>query len=218
MFDDPRKQPEREPEPEANELPEELAALERRLAEFVPPTPRLDRDRLMFAAGSAAAEGGACDSLALADTSHANQSQSKRWFWPAATATMTAASVVLAAVLAWQLRSNTDGPVVVATRNIVKPSADRHTADTNARLDEVAIAPSSLPPVSGWPRAKGPTTGYLAERRIAITRGVDALGRNQYSSGGSVGTIDDASWSEPATVRELLEELLPEAAQPQARS
>jgi len=83
---------------EADALPAELAALERQLKQLTPTAPRVDRDQLMFAAGR---------SSRLAERSWASS-----WFWPAATALTTAATIFLASMLVWQRKSSPS----VATR------------------------------------------------------------------------------------------------------
>jgi len=71
-------------------LPAELAALEKQLAAFAPMAPRVDRDRLMFAAGRAS----------VGHSTGTSWAGSK--FWPAATVLATAASILLATMLVWQ--------------------------------------------------------------------------------------------------------------------
>jgi len=66
--------------------PEDLKALEAALAALVPRSDRLDRDRLMFLAGQAAA-------------SQPAAALSRRWVWPSAFSAMTAVAASLLAML-----------------------------------------------------------------------------------------------------------------------
>src|SRR5262245_36381221 len=79
-----------------NELTPDLAAFERQLRGLAHglAAPRIDRDQLMLAAGRAAAEG------PVPATPRA--ARSRAWLWPAATFTMTAATLFLATMLVWQ--------------------------------------------------------------------------------------------------------------------
>ena len=114
-----------EQESREHEIAPELAALERQLRGMTPAAPRVDRDQLMFAAGQAAGVGrkparmaGLC-MIAPADRCYiAGPSWAARRFWPAATFTMTAATLLLATMLVWQRQS-----LQVASQGVTPVSA-----------------------------------------------------------------------------------------------
>lgn len=173
------------------ELAADLAELEKRLARLTLAPPRVDRDALMFAAGQAAERGGSTKQGAW---------RGNRWLWPAATATMTAATIFLAVMLVWQPEQRSgDLPVVVA-QDTAKPPA--------ASAAEIDVAPVRR---DTWPWASRPTSGYLGLRYTALTRGIGAIEREFQSAGNNGGSLDGLQWVEPATVRRLLDELLPQA-------
>ncbi len=211
-----------EHQPDERPLPAELAAVERQLAGLAPTAPRIDRDRLMFEAGRAAAD---AESRAVHLGEGASAARSRQepspgqgtltptlshgergrrgWFWPAATATMTAATVLLAVMLVRQDRQS-------GAPQLVSVPPDKATVETPAaepRLerdgDESLMLAQSQ---EAWPLRGQPTRGYLGARYVALTRGVDALADNWRPAvvrGGG-----DASPHEPQTSREMLEEML----------
>lgn len=200
-----------EHEPAEFELAPDLAAIERQLARLTPAAPRIDRDRLMFAAGQAAAGSteprrlGYIAGPSRAGELSANLFRARAWFWPAATATMTAATLLLATMLVWQRASQSIAvhqpappqPATVATA----PAAQ--SVDTTTAAAPVARQSEDY----GWPMVSRPTAGYLGLRYIALTRGVGELEtHNRTASSDS-----DSSGNAPATQRELLRELLPAA-------
>jgi hypothetical protein len=187
-----------DPEALAPEVPPELLAIERHLAQLAPAPPQIDRDKLMFAAGRAAGE-----SAALA--ARLRVSGVARWLWPAATATMAAASLLLGMMLVWR----NDHPPLAAENSLAS------SARTNLPPHDIAIASvdSALPPTlndhaGSW--LAGGDGGYLALRQIALTRGVGALNSDSLSSNGRGTTVTEPP-PPPATARDLLNELLPEA-------
>src|SRR5688500_8952861 len=80
-------------EPERTELTPELAALERQLSALSLSPPRIDRDKLMVQAGRAAA------SRPRWSINLASPPWGRSRIWPASTAAMPAASVLLATML-----------------------------------------------------------------------------------------------------------------------
>jgi hypothetical protein len=166
-------------------LPAELARLEEQLAGMSPNAPHVDRDRLMFDAGAASAQPGRLGYIA-------EPSWLGGRFWHAATVTMTAATVVLAAML---LRQRDVDHELAAM-----PSSAEIAATTEAA--EPAVGPSLLLPPDRIP------PGYLGVRHVALTQGVGALDEKTSVSSGLNGDVRP-----PATSRELLEELLPKEAQ-----
>lgn len=167
-------------EHEAHEpqLTGELAALERQLKQLTPTAPRVDRDQLMFAAGR---------SSRLAE-----RSWTSSWFWPAATALTTAATILLASMLVWQRSSSPS----VATRS---PAATAMVVVKDA--NEVGSLATDR---QAWPWSDRQPSGYLGVRYVALTQGVAALDREFPTPVGDAGEP-----SPPATARQLLEELLP---------
>jgi hypothetical protein len=184
-----------EQEPNEFPLPAELAALEQRLAAFTPAAVRVDRDRLMFAAGRVAAVVGGSPSVVRPQPHTA-------WYWPAATVLMTAASILLAVMLVRQTewRPMTAKPaashLVGTSDNTVKPAA----GSDSIQFDQLAADRGS------WPWSARPTSGYLALRYVALTQGVGAIGGRPAAANG----VPDEP-TPPPTARELMEELLPAA-------
>jgi hypothetical protein len=168
-------------------LPAELAALEKRLAAFPAEPLRIDRDRLMFEAGRAAGDRG--------ERRAAKSELLRSRFWPMATATMTAATVMLAATLAWRTDWRGGG---------AKPRADVVAA---ANIAAEGTNPVAAYPMT-WTGYDRTPPGYLGIRYVALTRGVDALA-HEFSAG-----RDDAGAPvPPADARDLLQELLPKTKQ-----
>ena len=187
-----------EHEPAEPEVAADLKALEQQLAQIAPMALRIDRDQLMFEAGRA--------SVAqpkrlgyIADPSRVGAR-----FWPAATATMTAATVLLATMLVWQrqnppLAIQQTPPEVVASRSAAKGPA----APTDSARAEISMAYSSSLPQS--------TTGYLGMRYIALTRGI---GATEPTVAAAIGPHDpelDMGPVAPPTSRGLMDQLLPAA-------
>ena len=143
-----------EREPEEPELTPDLKAIEGKLARLVPASARVDRDRLMFEAGRAAAQPGRPGYIA-------EPSWLGRRVWPAATTLMTAASLLLAVSLVWQhqalqiaLHQNALPTVVTIVGPPQDPALLRHTSP------ELAF--------SSWNSLRQPTDGYLGVRYIAL--------------------------------------------------
>jgi hypothetical protein len=206
-----------ERKPGEQRLAPELVALERQLLGLTPALLRIDRDRLMFEAGRASALA-ASDPLSAPNEPSPNPSLQGRgigtaatlrvaaqrnWFWPAATALMTAASLLLATMLLFQNRSQ-----YVAQHSTVPagPPESRDIAQVSNNLpaEQFARHYRYMKPVLN--------DGYLGIRYIAVTAGVGALPDN-FQSAATVREVPDKNKpSEPATVRNLMNELLPAAA------
>jgi hypothetical protein len=181
--------------PEEIELTAALAAFEARLRGLTPVTPRVDRDRLMFAAGAAAA------SRRTSPGNMAKRIGSRRWGWPAATAMMTAATLLLATMLVWQNHSPQRSGSIAS---LASPSAVKaHRKDVEVSADD-----SALPPTLMRNAVPPRTSGYLETRYIALTRGVGALSEFSTSNDGH-DLPDGGPTAKPATARNLLDELLP---------
>jgi hypothetical protein len=176
---------------ESNEfrIPAELAALEKQLAGLAAAPVRVDRDRLMFEAGrSAGARGeerGAGSELLL-----------RRRFWPMATAAMTAATVLLAAMLLWPRDRRTEaGPMVASDSGPMGlQTEESYTGDRHW----LAKYPAT------WIGMDRVSSGYLGIRDVALARGVDAL-----DYGSPVVRADAIEPTPRVDWRELIKELLP---------
>ena len=202
MYDE---QESREPE-----LAPDLAALDRQLRGMTPTAPRVDRDRLMFAAGQAAgasakAESGR-DGRAMYDESGrpihiAGPFRAGSHFWPAATFTMTAAALLLATMLVWQNRWQPIAQQIVPVQPTVVASETVHSFDAD-RSDRLAAR-------NRWQSIPSVNSGYLGVRYVALTRGIGALSEIQSSDSDDEAPTDDRANS--ATPRGLLQELLPTA-------
>ena len=130
-------------------LPEDLIDIERALKSLSPRSSRLDRDRLMYLAGQAAAP---CQRPAFG-------SRGGHPVWPAIALTMTVAASLLGMTLLWQ-------PVPKPVERIVY--VDR--AETLATVP-TPIARAGRP----TPRVTPVSPNYLTIRRLAIEEGVDAI-------------------------------------------
>ena len=160
------------------------------LRQLRPRASTVDRDRLMFLAGQAAASPAA--------------SPIRRWIWPAATAVATCAALVLAVLLLIRPEPQVireivyvPQPVSGATQNVVATSHPQPDRPPERAAD---AAPQPEPPPY---RRADPSAlvadNYLALRDLALAHGVDALPRFTGDGGGTTA---------PATSRELLESLL----------
>lgn len=176
-----------EHEPERRELTPELAALEGRLAGLSLTALRVDRDKLMFAAGRAAA-------LAERPTYIAEPSRLGTKFWPTATALATAASVALATMLILERR--------VDQQTVSVPSPPR-AVEAQPELTK----PSPQPEFAWkpWQSSEQPTTGYLGIRQVALTRGINAID----STFSATSSSRDPGENSSASQRQILDELLP---------
>jgi hypothetical protein len=134
------------------------------------------------------------------------------YFWPAATATMTAATLLLSAMLVWRAPHAVNTPPVTTLAEATKPQV----VATPAVL---ATEPSDAWPAnwSIWPALGPPTSGYLAVRHVALTQGLAALDHESLNTGHD-GTPSETRARPPATARELLRELLPETTRNGLRS
>jgi hypothetical protein len=199
-----------EREPERIELSAELAALERQLTAMNPAAPRIDRDRLMFEAGRAAALAGSEPSpnpslqgRGATLAASLRVAGARNWFWPAATAAMTAATVVLATMLVWQRHS----------WQVASVKDNSSTAPTQIAQQSAAVAEETLPNAdfrtASWPPFAEPSSGYLGVRNVALTRGLGALPTEFRARGGD---RSQRSRTKPATARELLDEMAPKSA------
>ena len=176
--------------------PHDLKPVEQTLAAFVPRGPRVDRDRLMFLAGS--------HSPAARRLDRSVEMRAKQaWLWPAATAAMTATSLALAVALF--LRSEP------RMQNVVRDSAPAaptpHAEAVAAVTDSPKLsAPDREPVFTYHPVARQsdvPANNYLRTREVALRMGVEALGSPRSAGDSSAGTMTYiqwlAGWNQPAT-------------------
>ncbi len=193
------------------ELPAELAALERQLAHLSPAPLAINRDRLMFEAGRAAVEArliaapdrdGRAKCIAGPSRSGRAAHDSRNRFWPLATATMTAATLLLSAMLVRQSHRRPNESPTVHVLESPRPAVDVSTVGEN-----VVAANFAQSPLSVWELS--PRSGYLGIRNVALTFGLPAVDFATGQTNG--GNVDDGS-PPPETARELLHQLLPEAA------
>jgi hypothetical protein len=186
------------------ELTPELAALEQQLAGLEISPLQLDRDRLMFEAGRAAGR----RDREFAATGHRPRdgqvASVPRWFWPTTTAMLTAACVLLGAMLIWR-----DDAERVAQQGAT-PQADGVAPARVPALEDLREVKrlAATPANSLW--ATPPTAGYLEARFIALTRGVDAWS----SRSANDDTAPPADAAQPTTVRDVLRELIPSRLSP----
>lgn len=174
----------------ASELPPDpnLDQVERDLSAYAPRPPRIDRDRLMFEAGRAAAAtmtpvAGAAFVLPSVAALPQSPLRSPYWLWPTSTLVMTVVAAGLGLVLS--VRSVPLERVHVVERFVPAPSSAPHPAPSHP-------APSSTIAVSGdglhrrelnHQAEEGavltieslPENHLLRVRHVALTQGVDAL-------------------------------------------
>ncbi len=185
-----------EPESLGAELTPELAALQAQLARLQPVPLTLDRDRLMFEAGRAAA----ASEPRIAATQRV--ASASRWIWPTATALMTAACLVLAAMLIWR-----DDEANLANQPTPPQPATDHLV-TEPTIDDFRNVEQLTSRFTPSRRSPAPTRGYLNVRYVALTDGINAIAHDRPANSRG-DTSNDASPSKPATSRGLLEDLLP---------
>lgn len=136
-----------------------MTELEEQLAALRPTESRLNRDRLMFEAGQAMA----------ARASDAS-SRLPRWFWPSATAAMTLAAGLLSVLLAINA-----GPRETVETVVVQPPAPNSNAAAVPSRDDPGFKPVDWSLEIDAIHSSLATRNYLHVRRIALTKGVDAL-------------------------------------------
>jgi hypothetical protein len=198
-----------EQESREQELAPELAALERQLRGMALAPPRVDRDRLMFAAGQAAGVASRVESgrygWAMYDASGrplyiTGPSWAAHRFWPAAAFTMTAAALLLATMLVWQNRRQPIVQQIVPMQPAVVASNDLH--------EFPADRPDRLTTRNQWQSIPSVSSGYLGIRYVALTRGVGALS-SEFQSSDNDDEAPPDNRANSTTPRGLLKELLP---------
>lgn len=173
---------------EHNDSTDEVANVERVLAQFSPRAAKVDRDRLMFLAGAAAGQesGGRRQEAGM-------KSAPRRasLAWPAATAVLAATSLALAGILFLQPErpvrivylnhpdtAVAEAPTAPTRVEVVGPAARPHAAEPATVQRTATIQPIE-------PRAM-PDSNYLRTREVALRMGLDALGTPR-SAGGDPG-------------------------------
>ena len=136
-----------------------MTEFEEQLAALRPAESRLNRDRLMFEAGQAAAARASDASAPL-----------PRWFWPSATAAMTVAAGLLSVLLAISAGSRK----TVETAVVKPPAPDSNAAVVPPR-DGPGIDPADWSLEINALSSSLASRNYLIARRIALADGVDAL-------------------------------------------
>jgi hypothetical protein len=184
---------------------QDLKAVEAALASLAPSTGRLDRDRLMYLAGEAAALSRFAQSKPA--PSHIAQTVStvrgrvplRRWAWPAAFSTMSAVAATLLAML-----MSRPEPAVIP--QIVYVPVDQPTAVDDSTESSMA---GSETPIQVGPRHKEqmgnerrPAEGDYLRLRDQVL----ALGLDSWSSGRSAGGAAQAD--APPSHRQLVEKEL----------
>jgi hypothetical protein len=190
MLDDQR--------PNERKVNPELAKIENQLRQMLPTVPRIDRDRLMFDAGRAAQEG------LTPDVGTGRFPNKGHWFWPMAASMMTAATLLLATLLAWQNSLSSVAQNATNARPVGTAMHQSHEANSDHPDQLVAEAEHS------W-RMRSAANGYLGVRYIALTQGAGALETaSEATSDGHDSSYDERD-VQPATARDLLDKVLPES-------
>ena len=178
--------------------PEERLDTERVLGLFAPRTPRLKRERLLALVANVRRE--------AASDSNVSVRFRTPWYWPAATAAMTAISLSLAVMLA--MRVNAEPPVRVEykERIVYKPvSFPSSPAAAPSAIEKVEIADAvvTIPEQEKIvARNSVRSDDYLSNRTLALEQGIDALEFRLPATQGSIA-------NSPATREELLRQLGP---------
>lgn len=161
-------------------LSPQLSGLAAALANLTPAAPRLDRDRLMYLAGQAAAE---ADSPAVLPTSAPLAAEAPRWLWPTVAAVFALLSLTLGA-----LHFRPSEPPLVQT----EPSNPR--AET---------APPTMPTVPNAAPTVVDANSYLRLRQVLLVR--DAAG---FAPLDAVNSGDAPRSNDPADYQRLRQELM----------
>lgn len=183
-----------------NDRSEPLNTMERALANFSPVAPPIDRDRLMFLAGRASAEGAKSgvqsstdprsDSegmeLTVRPTPSASpiarpmsvlpDSRCTHWLWPASTAALAATSLALALALAFP--SAAPPSTVVDHALPIQAAASEWLQPSEQVSTEPSFAAAPLPDREPLE----PNGSYLKTRDVALRMGLDALGSPPHSA------------------------------------
>lgn len=174
--------------------------IETRLSAYAPRPPRIDRDRLMFEAGRAAAfshfplgKGSPFQRGAIGWFNLPAAGSPPHWLWPASTLMMTAVSCGLAVALFLQVDPV---PRVQVIKRVVRephhapsstPAAPQPVLVSSDRRHQVEPLPAEPLPAEESPAltlAALPENHLLRVRQVALTQGADAISPPQ--AGGTV--------------------------------
>lgn len=152
-----------------SERPAEPQNIEQLLGTFAARAPRVDRDRLMFLAGRAAAESEARPTAARTP-----------WYWPASTLASTSVALILAVTLIVRDERGASRPDTTA-RSSPLPAASSET-NSDASDSPRAEGPAEIAPPLVAQR-EAPNDSSLSSsaveairwRELALREGVDAL-------------------------------------------
>jgi hypothetical protein len=181
----------------AESLSAEARHIEQQLRQFQPAPLTLDRDRLMFLAGQAAAH----------SAIHLTQQRAAlvpAWLWPVSTAGMTALAACLAIALSLQLGLRQETPV-----EIVRDDAPRHESPQQLAPPPLTPQPETMPApemvavaTNNTRRASMPVSialpagSVLRMRNVALSFGVDALPQTSHTQASRLATPSNGStWS-----------------------
>jgi hypothetical protein len=184
------------------ENPDELKQVQESLAALAPRPMQVDRDRLMFLAGAAAAQGSGFR-VQGSEAAALETRLRPAWLWPAATGLLGATSLALAIALV--VRTGSPPQIVYIDRPVpamlpMGPGAVTGTSPTDdspaaATADEPRSAPriaAELAP-SRVSAPQVPADNYLRSREVALRMGIDALGSPRLG-GGSASAMTYLDW------------------------
>ena len=185
--------------------------IEARLASLLPIEPKVDRDQLMYRVGFEAG----IRSITAEPVAEPVTRRPTINLWQATTGAMTAATVVLAVMLARQ-PSTSDSPAMVRVDSSVAPAGDGNPlADPLPAVAVLEFADVQTAPIPAYtpPAVLGdPSTNYLALRAAVLARGLDAWPFLPDRSGPAVLRRSDDT--PPPTIYQLREEYLPRSSTP----
>jgi hypothetical protein len=183
----------------AESLSAEARHIEQQLRQFQPAPLTLDRDRLMFLAGQAAAH----------SAIHLPQQRAAlvpAWLWPASTAGMTALAACLAIALSLQLGSHQPAPVEIvhddaplhdlqeSPQQILPPLAP--LPEIRPDQEQVVVATNDARRASMPAAIALPAGSVLRMRNVALSFGVDALPQTSPTQASRLATPSNGStWS-----------------------
>ncbi|MGI8982369.1 MAG: hypothetical protein ACR2FY_24320 [Pirellulaceae bacterium] len=172
--------------------PEERLDTERVLGLFAPRTPRLKRERLLALVASVRRE--------VEPGSKSTVHFRTPWYWPAATAVMTATSLSLAVLLVVRANAEPSVRVEYQERIVYQPVYLPSAPLVDSPKEEAVVTVPQ--PDAVVTRNPTPQDDYLKSRRLALEQGVDAMEFRQPLAHVSIP-------NSPATREELLRQLGP---------
>jgi len=173
----------------------EQRELERALAVLRPAGSQIDRDRFLFLAGQASADGG-----------RPNSSFS-RWVWPGATLISSVAAVVLSVLLLSRPEPGRSGDDAIASHADRRPAPT--VADTLVAVSDSAADAATVPTAEETARALAEQANSPRLRSFVLAYGIDALPEPApIPASASDSSTDD----EPRTQRALLRQTLKQRA------